>query len=120
MTKQELEVALINIGQRIKKSRKKAKLSMAELGERVGIHHSTISRYEAGYVQSLDIDKLIKIAKVLNVSADYLMGWDVNEVGEEEKLLKPISKYLKASDFTKEEAKQIIDYCRFIILKRGH
>ena len=66
----------IKIGQRIHNSRKQKKLSMKELGKMVGLHESTISRYEKGEIMSLDIEKMKDFAKALDTTPAYLMGWD--------------------------------------------
>ena len=50
-------------------------MGQAELGEAIGIGKSSISEWESGK-RSPDIDKVKDIAKVLNVTPAYLMGWD--------------------------------------------
>ena len=67
------------VGERIRKARKNKKLSMKKLGEMLNLHESTISRYEKGEIQALDIDKLKEFADVLNVSPMYLMGYETQE-----------------------------------------
>lgn len=69
----------IQVGKRIKKSRKKKGISMKVLGEMVNLHESTISRYEKGEIKALDIEKLKEFAKVLDVPTSYLIGWDYVE-----------------------------------------
>lgn len=66
----------IGVGQRIFSSRKRLKMTRAELGKKVGLHESTVKRYEDGQIKSLDIDKIIEFARALDVSPGYLMGWD--------------------------------------------
>lgn len=66
----------IEIGNRIRETRKKRNMSMKELGKRVNLHESTISRYEKGEIQALDIEKLKEFAKALDVSSSYLIGWE--------------------------------------------
>lgn len=75
----------IEIGKRIYNARKALKISMRELGEKVGLHESTISRYEKGEIQSLDIEKLKEFAKALNVSASYLIGWKEEKINDDKK-----------------------------------
>ena len=70
------------IGERIRQSRKAIKISMKELGSRVGLHESTVSRYENGEINALDIDILNQFAKALNVSPSYLLGWQTNNLKE--------------------------------------
>lgn len=40
----------LNIGRGIAVARKRRSMTQEELGEAVGVHHTTISRYEAGTV----------------------------------------------------------------------
>ena len=70
----------IQVGERIRQSRKAIKISMKELGKRVNLHESTVSRYEQGEISALDIDKLNEFAKALNVSTSYLLGWKENSL----------------------------------------
>ncbi|WP_288847921.1 helix-turn-helix transcriptional regulator [uncultured Sneathia sp.] len=65
----------MNIGERIKKIRKQKKLTLVELGEKIGLKKSTISRYEKNNI-NIPSDKLEKIAHALNVSPQYLLGFE--------------------------------------------
>lgn len=66
----------VEIGLRIHNARKAKKLSMKELGKKVKLHESTISRYEKGEIMSLDIEKMKDFAKALDTTPAYLMGWE--------------------------------------------
>lgn len=59
----------------LKKERKKMKLSQEELASKLGIGKTTICNYETG-VRNPDSNMLVKIANVLNVTTDYLLGFD--------------------------------------------
>lgn len=74
----------IEFGSRLYEARKRRKLSMKRLGEKVNLHESTISRYEKGDIQTLDIEKVKEFAKALEVTPQYLMGWDEKEPEESE------------------------------------
>ena len=63
-------------GKRIKEIRKSKKMTIKKLGQLVNLHESTVSRYEKGEIQSLDVEKLKEFAKALDVSPTYLMGWN--------------------------------------------
>lgn len=67
------------IGKKLFGARKSKGLSRAELGKLLGLHESTIKRYEDGDIKSLGIDKLQEFAKYLDVDPAYLMGWVVAE-----------------------------------------
>ena len=62
-------------GNRMYNARKAKGLTMKELGKIVGLHESTINRYERGEIKSLDIEKAKEFAKALDISEAYLMGW---------------------------------------------
>lgn len=64
------------VGQRIREARKAYGITLAELGERVGISESNMQRYESGYIASVSIDMVGKIAKAMNISPAFLMGWN--------------------------------------------
>ena len=69
------------IGHRIKERRKYLKMSAEELAKRLGKDRSTVYRYEKGDIENLPLDILEPIAKALDTTPQYLMGWD----GEKEK-----------------------------------
>lgn len=66
----------MGIGQRIKERRKALKMSAEELGKRLGKDRSTIYRYEKGDIENLPLDILEPIAKALNTTPQFLMGWE--------------------------------------------
>lgn len=61
---------------RIRELRKKAKMTMKELGKSVGLAESTISLYETGKHEP-DLDTLRRFADIFGVSVDYILGRDV-------------------------------------------
>ena len=66
----------MNIGKRIKQRRKELGMSADKLGEILGKDRSTIYRYEKGDIENLPLDILEPIAKALNTTPQYLMGWE--------------------------------------------
>lgn len=70
---------MFDFGMRIKELRENYKLSQEELGKRVGRSKSVISSYENNLkIPPLEI--LTNIAVVFNVSLDYLVGIDKEEM----------------------------------------
>lgn len=65
----------MELGTRIKNLRKKHNLTLVELGELIGLKKSTISKYENNEI-NIPTDKLEKIARVLNTTPQYLLGFD--------------------------------------------
>jgi len=66
----------MQIGQRISARRKELKMSADELAKRLGKDRSTIYRYEKGDIENLPLDILEPIAKALETTPQYLMGWE--------------------------------------------
>ena len=60
------------LGIRMKKARKSAGLTQAELAKMTGIAQANISMIENGATTSLNT--IITIAKICNISTDYLLG----------------------------------------------
>lgn len=60
-------------GDRLARIRELRRISQAELAEKVGIGMQQIYRYENGKTEP-DGDVVARIAMVLNVSTDYLLG----------------------------------------------
>lgn len=65
-----------NIGSRIKELRTLNGLSQEELGKRVGVQRAAINKYETGVVENIPIKTIERIAKALDVSPTYLVGWN--------------------------------------------
>ena len=60
--------------QRIQDLIKNQKITQAELAEKVGLSESTLSRFLQGKTKNLGDGYIIKIAKLFNVSTDFLLG----------------------------------------------
>ncbi len=65
-------------GKRIKARRKELGMTQEELGEKAGVTKATINKYETGIVQNLKRSTIEDMAKALNVSPSYIMGWTDN------------------------------------------
>lgn len=60
---------------RIKSAREDLKLTKRELAKRIGVHESSINKYEKGLVD-IPLSKISELARVLKVTEAYLMGWE--------------------------------------------
>lgn len=65
------------IGARIQKCRTDKKMTQAELAEMIDTNQKHLSRIEGGYHRST-LDAIVAIARVLDVSVDYLIA-DYND-----------------------------------------
>ena len=74
------------LGYRLKLLRKQNGLSQFDLGKLLGVSKVSISNYEKGTrIPSMEI--FIMIMKVFNVSADYMLGRELNVICESEENL---------------------------------
>ena len=69
------------IGERIRKLRINKNISQAELGKIVGVSKVSISGYEKGN-RIPKLDQFEKLTNALNVSPNYLLGYEVNVLEE--------------------------------------
>ena len=63
----------MKFNERLKLLRNELGITQKELGQRIGVGRTTISEYESGKIVPKQ-DGLIELAKVFNVSVDYLTG----------------------------------------------
>lgn len=66
----------MSVGKRIKKRRLELKLSADKLAEMVGKNRATIYRYESDEIENMPYDVVEPLAKALQTSPAYLMGWE--------------------------------------------
>ena len=105
------------IGERIKFLREQNSYTQEKLEEITDIQKGTISKYENGYIYSLDIDKLKEFAHVLNVPIEYLACWDSSKKPSEESISKWIS-VVGETEFTDEEFNELANFAKYLISKR--
>jgi len=70
MAGQELDAK--DVGKRIRELREKAKMSQAELGRKLRVSQTRISRYEAGHAAPTS-KMLVKLSEIFDVPLDYLL-----------------------------------------------
>lgn len=105
----------MNIGTIIKHRRKKIDVSAEQLAAQVGVSPATIYRYENGDIEKLPVSALEPIAKALNCTPAYLMGWEENPnspwqnevIDKEEQNL--IKKYRSLDDHGKKNIDTLLD-----------
>lgn len=49
---------------------------MFEVSKKVGVSEGTISRWESGDIANMRRDKILAIAKALNITPNIIMGWE--------------------------------------------
>ena len=65
-----------NVINKIIDRRKELGYSYQDLANKTGLNKSTLMRYENGDIKTLNLDSIEVIAKGLNVTPAYLMGWE--------------------------------------------
>jgi transcriptional regulator with XRE-family HTH domain len=96
----------MTFGENVAFIRKKKKLSQNELAQKVGTISVTIGRYERNEIKP-SIDIATKIAEVLDVSLDYLVG--NTDIALEKSLLKKITDIQKLPADKKNVVMTLID-----------
>lgn len=134
----------MDVGERIKERRTELNMSVDELAKRLGKNRTTVYRYEKGDIENLPIDILGPLAKALNTTPAYLMGWDskpnstINTITDYYRLstedltkgeleckdnvrierfkiwAKKFDKYV----FTDEEHSKLVEYAEFLLYQR--
>ncbi len=72
----------MNLNERLQDLRKKAGYSQEQLAELLGISRQAISKWESGQGNP-DIDNIIKLTKIYQVSTDYILLGHKDEPGKQ-------------------------------------
>lgn len=87
----------------LREIRKSKKLTMKELGAKVGVSESAISQYETGKREA-DYATLVKLADIFNCTVDDILGRELEKPSIEQD-----TRYAELSDENKEFIDQMID-----------
>lgn len=101
------------IGKRLQELRKEFNISQAQLAKILGVSHYTISSYECNRSDPDDISK-VKLAKLFNVSVDYLLGL----VDKPVSFLRDSSTIIIPNNFIKQDICDINEYIAFLEYKK--
>jgi transcriptional regulator with XRE-family HTH domain len=113
----------MSIGARIKLRRKELGYTADEVADRLGKNRATIYRYESDEIENLPLTILEPLAKVLQTSPEYLMGWNNNSETLKErnksskvtKLITAVSALnIKDEDLSEEDINNITQFIEFI------
>ena len=63
-----------SINNRIRELRERDKMTQAELAAKLGVSPSTLGRIEKGEIEKVSSDILVKLARIFEVSTDFLLG----------------------------------------------
>ena len=116
------------LGERLKKAREMKGMSQVDVYKKININNKTLSRYETGGSEP-DIDNLIKLANLYEVSIDYLVGrtnnpkmtfseqeriiYDKLDLTDEE-IVNQVDMYYDGMKLTDQEKKEFLSIVRSI------
>lgn len=124
----------MRIGERIKQRRLELGYTADVLAKMLNKNRATIYRYENGDIENMPIDVLEPLAKALNTTPAYLMGWTDSQQSREPKPTEgyyddpeavEFAEYLRtrpgarmffsaAKDMSKEEMEETVKYIEFL------
>lgn len=107
----------MSFSKRMKQSREKQGITLAELGRRIGKTEATVQRYESGNIKNLKNDTIENIAKALNVNPAYLMGWN-DEENDTQPEQDTIAAHFDKENLTDAEKQEVEDFINYLKSKR--
>ena len=122
-----MEVNFTKIGERLRFARKNSQLSLEEVGKIINIHKGSVSRWENGRTEKIQLPVLEKLADIYNVNVMWLMGYDVpmNKLPSDKKNNDKYFKYASYQaykndpDLDKEDIEEIDRFIEFIKNKKN-
>lgn len=104
---------------RLRELRQKSGLSQQKVSDILGISRTAYNKYESGVIKP--VRKLNELAALFGVSADYILGRDGIEIGDDAQKISPhahiqVKKYLNLSN----EGQDIVDIMLNAIYEREH
>lgn len=94
----------------LKEARLAAGMSQKDVAEKIGVAKSTYSLYESGGREP-DVTKIRKLAEILGVSGDMLLGIPESEPST-------LAAHFEGEDFTSDEWEEIERFKMFVRSKR--
>jgi len=113
-----------SIGQRIKARRKELNMSQQELATLLGYKDRTAITHIENGTKSLMQPKIRPMIEALDVTVEWLMGWDAEDLDTTISKLSPadkeaVKKYIELmSKLTEEEKQEVVKHMEFLIYKR--
>lgn len=81
----------MSIGERIKRRRLELNMSVEDLANKLGKNRATVYRYESDEIENLPIPVLEPLARALDTTPAFLMGWEKVEEADHQALKKQTS-----------------------------
>lgn len=103
----------MSFSKRMKQSREKQGITLAELGRRIGKTEATVQRYESGNIKNLKNDTIENIATALNVNPAYLMGWNEEETNKQPEQ-DTIAAHFDKDGLTEDEIEEVNKFIEWV------
>lgn len=106
------------VGKNIRNQRKLVGMTMKELGEKVGLTESSISKYESGDINQLGLELLKRMAEALSCHPDDLTRWDKGEqeFHTDNANARRLAKHNKLYEqLSSKNQKQVDEYIKFLL-----
>lgn len=99
----------MKFSEKVKNSRIKSGMSQESLAERLDVSRQTVSKWESG-VSFPEIEKLIALSDIFDVSIDYLLrDKQINSVIHSKSLDRMVIQFLNSSNDMADISKQLVD-----------
>ena len=111
----------MNLAEKIKSRRNELNMSQEELAKKMGYSsRSSINKIENGRPVSQKI--IYRLAKVLETTPAYLMGWEEEETKKDSKDSNKIRWLNEVGEtkFNDDEMTQLINFAKYLISQRGN
>ena len=105
----------------LRAARLRARMTLDDVAQKVGVSRQTIQRYESGVIQNIPSDNIEKMAKALNVSPGVLMGWEQAPVPDtdEQEQSQPSILLRAEKELPPEKLRELADVAEFYLVKYG-
>lgn len=84
----------MNLAENLKKIRKENNLSQEQLAEKLSVSRQSVSKWESGQAYP-EMDKVLQLCKLFNVSVDDLLNQDVSELNNNKAVKSNINKFIE-------------------------
>ena len=106
----------MTIGERIRRRRLELGYTVDDIAEKLKKNRATIYRYESDEIENLPITTLEPLAKILDTTPAYLMGWDEEKPEPETKddPLMVVAAHHSDYDWSESQLKEIDRFINFV------
>lgn len=97
-------------GDRIRQLREEKGITQEELGKLLSTTRQTISKYEKGVVTNIPSDRVEALARILDTTPEYILGWDSSTIEKDADILADVFVRMRADVEFCELVKYLYDY----------